>query len=107
MKICFNHSHVFEAEIKCMSDFAGLYECVYNTATGLHITWDRIDYIKPNPSMQVPTNKAYNCENRQVELVCCVHSDYSILWVQDKKMLSSGKYQKWKQSFCNFLQIQP
>ncbi|XP_056093468.1 adhesion G protein-coupled receptor F5-like [Rhinichthys klamathensis goyatoka] len=67
----------------------GRYECVYNTTTGLHITWDRIDYIKPYPSMQVPTNKAYKCENQQVELVCCVHSDYSIQWVQDKKMLSS------------------
>ncbi|CAM4715700.1 unnamed protein product [Leuciscus chuanchicus] len=67
----------------------GRYECVYNTTTGLHITWDRIDYIKPYPSLQVPTNKTYKCEKQLVELVCCVHSDYSIQWVQDTKMLSS------------------
>ncbi|KAK7135645.1 hypothetical protein R3I94_014338 [Phoxinus phoxinus] len=67
----------------------GRYECVYNTTTGLHITWDRIDYIKPYPSMRVPTNKTYKCENKVVYLDCCVHSDYSVQWVQDKKMLSS------------------
>ncbi|XP_067269614.1 uncharacterized protein [Pseudorasbora parva] len=67
----------------------GRYECLYSTSTGPHITWDRVDYIKPYPSMQVPTNKTYKCEDKQVDLVCCVHIDYSIQWVQDKKMLSS------------------
>ncbi|XP_067251721.1 adhesion G-protein coupled receptor F1-like [Chanodichthys erythropterus] len=67
----------------------GRYECLYNTATGPRITWDRIDYIKPYPNMQVPTNKIYKCENQQIDVICCVHSDYNIQWVQDKKMLSS------------------
>ncbi|XP_051759001.1 uncharacterized protein LOC127517431 isoform X15 [Ctenopharyngodon idella] len=67
----------------------GRYECLYNTTTGPHITWDRIDYIKPYPNMQVPTNKTYKCENQQVDVICCVHSDYNIQWVQNKKMLSN------------------
>ncbi|XP_048066212.1 uncharacterized protein LOC125279989 isoform X16 [Megalobrama amblycephala] len=67
----------------------GRYECLYNTTTGPRIIWDRIDYIKPYPNMQVPTNKIYKCENQQVDVICCVHSDYTIQWVQEKKMLSS------------------
>uniref|UniRef100_A0A9J7XZA1 Uncharacterized protein n=1 Tax=Cyprinus carpio carpio TaxID=630221 RepID=A0A9J7XZA1_CYPCA len=63
----------------------GRYECLYNTSTGPQIVWDRIDYIKPYPSMQVPNNKAYKCENREVTLDCCVHSDYSVQWVQSIK----------------------
>lgn len=89
---CFNYFHVFETEIKRMSVFVGRYECLYNTTTGPHITWDRIDYIKPYPNMQVPTNKTYKCENQQVDVICCVHSDYNIQWVQNKKMLSNSKY---------------
>ncbi|KAK2898742.1 hypothetical protein Q8A67_010160 [Cirrhinus molitorella] len=61
----------------------GRYECLYNTSTGLHITWDRIDYIKPYPIMQVPSNKKYICEDRLIDLDCCVHSDYSVYWVQE------------------------
>lgn len=72
--------------------FLGRYECLYNTTTGPHITWDRIDYIKPYPNMQVPNNKIYKCENQQVDVICCVDSDYTIQWVQDKKMLSSSKF---------------
>lgn len=68
--------------------FVGRYECLYNTNTGLRITWDRIDYIKPYPSMQVPSNKTYKCENQEVALDCCVHSDYSVRWVQDIKKSS-------------------
>ncbi|XP_059379263.1 adhesion G protein-coupled receptor F5-like [Carassius carassius] len=63
----------------------GRYECLYNTSTGPQIFWDRIDYIKPYPSMQVPSSKTYKCENGTVKLDCCVHSDYSVHWEQRTK----------------------
>ncbi|XP_051525425.1 serine-rich adhesin for platelets-like isoform X7 [Myxocyprinus asiaticus] len=67
----------------------GRYECLYKTNTGLHRKWDEIDFIKPYPSMQTPANKTFKCVDQMVQLSCCVHSNYSVNWVEGTKMLST------------------
>ncbi|XP_073712331.1 adhesion G protein-coupled receptor F4-like [Misgurnus anguillicaudatus] len=69
---------------------SGRYSCILQTNSLPYIQWQNI-VIEQEPSIIVGNNEqVYPCEDKIVELTCCVNGDYSIEWVLNGTVQSSG-----------------
>ncbi|XP_073667584.1 adhesion G-protein coupled receptor F1-like [Paramisgurnus dabryanus] len=69
---------------------SGRYSCILQTNSLPYIQWQNI-VIEQEPSIIVGDNEqVYPCEDKTVQLTCCVNGDYSVEWVLNGIVQTSG-----------------